>query len=573
MIKKIVLMGNPNVGKSVVFSRLTGANVISSNYPGTTVDFSKGKMRIDGNPVDIIDAPGTYSLESSNKAEKVALEMLKEADVVINVIDSTNLERNLYLTLELLERDTPVLIALNLWDEAKHFGIYIDEKQMEELLGVPVVPIVAITGEGVKELVDKIKEAKSPKKIKPTIEEARWVAIGQITKKVEKITHKHHRLREKIEDLTIKPLTGVPIALGIILAAFMVVRVIGETLITYILDPIFKNFYLPILERLSSIIGDNFLHTILLGEYGLKIEFIESLGMLTTGLYVPIAIVLPYIIAFYFMLSILEDTGYLPRLATLVDNVFHKLGMHGHGIVPMFLGFGCNVPGALATRTLETRKQRFISATLLAIAIPCMAQLAMIFGILGSYGFIYISIVFITLGSLYVFFGLIMNKFVKGMSPEIFLEIPPYRKPDFKVMFKKTWMRVRWFLKEAIPFLFLGVLIINILYAVGFLQWLGIMLSPLMQGFFGLPGEASTALVIGFLRKDIATGMLLTIEGMGPMQLTISATMLTIYFPCVATFAVLIKELGVKDMMKSAVIMFSTAVVVGFIMKIILLGV
>jgi ferrous iron transport protein B len=273
------------------------------------------------------------------------------------------------------------------------------------------------------------------------------------------------------------------------------------------------------------------------------------------------------------MLSILEDTGYLPRLATLVDNVFHKLGMHGHGIVPMFLGFGCNVPGALATRTLETRKQRFISATLLAIAIPCMAQLAMIFGILGSYGFIYIVIVFITLGSLYVFFGLIMNKFVKGMSPEIFLEIPPYRKPDFRVTFKKTWMRVRWFLKEAIPFLFIGVLIINILYAVGFLQWLGIMLSPLMQGFFGLPGEASTALVIGFLRKDIATGMLLTIEGMGPMQLTIAATMLTIYFPCVATFAVLIKELGVKDMMKSAVIMFSTAVVVGFIMKIILLGV
>ncbi len=573
MIKKIVLMGNPNVGKSVVFSRLTGANVISSNYPGTTVDFSKGKMRIDGNPIDIIDAPGTYSLEPSNKAEEVALKMLKEADVVINVIDSTNLERNLYLTLELLEREIPVIIALNLWDEAKHFGIYIDEKQLEELLGVPIVPVVAITGEGIKELVDNIKKAKSPKKIKPTIEEARWIAIGQITKKVEKITHKHHRIREKIEDLTIKPLTGVPIAIGVILAAFLVVRLIGENLINFILDPIFNNLYLPFLERLSDIIGDNFLHTILLGEYGVKIEFIESMGILTTGLYVPIAVVLPYIIAFYFMLSILEDTGYLPRLATLVDNVFHKLGMHGHGIVPTFLGFGCNVPGALATRTLETRKQRFISATLLAIAIPCMAQLAMIFGILGRYGFYYIGIVFITLGSLYIIIGLIMNKFVKGESPEIFLEIPPYRRPDFKVTFKKTWMRIRWFLKEAIPFLFLGVLIINILYAVGFLQWLGMTLTPIMQGVFGLPGEASTALVIGFLRKDIATGMLLTIEGMGPIQLTIAATMLTIYFPCVATFAVLIKELGFKDMIKSALIMMLTTFVVGFIMKIVLLGV
>jgi ferrous iron transport protein B len=573
MIKKIVLMGNPNVGKSVVFSRLTGANVISSNYPGTTVDFSKGKMRLDKNPVDIIDAPGTYSLDPSNKAEEVALKMLKDADVVINVVDSTNLERNLYLTLELLERDIPIIIALNLWDEAKHLGIYIDEKQMEKMLEVPVIPIVAITGEGIKELVDKIKKAKSPKKIKPTIEEARWIEIGQIIKKVEKIEHKHHKLRERLEDLTIKPITGIPISLAIIIGAFLVVRLIGETLIEYVLDPIFTNYYSPVLERLSEIIGDNFLHILLLGEYGVEIEFIESLGVLTTGLYVPIAVVLPYIIAFYFMLSILEDTGYLPRLATLVDNVFHKLGMHGHGIVPMFLGLGCNVPGALATRTLETRKQRFISATLLAIAIPCMAQLAMIFGILGKFGVFYIGIVFLTLGILYVALGLILNKVVKGDSPEIFLEIPPYRKPDLKATFKKTWMRIRWFLKEAIPFLFLGVLIINVLYAIGFLQWLGTVLAPVMQGLFGLPGEASTALVIGFLRKDIATGMLLTIDGMGPMQLTIAATMLTIYFPCVATFAVLIRELGIKDMIKSTIIMAFTTVAVGFVMKIVLLGV
>ena len=166
-----------------------------------------------------------------------------------------------------------------------------------------------------------------------------------------------------------------------------------------------------------------------------------------------------------------------------------------------------------------------------------------------------------------------MNKFIKGESPEIFLEIPPYRRPSFKATFKKTWMRIRWFLKEAIPFLFLGVLIINILYAVGFLQWLGVVLAPVMQGLFGLPGEASTALVSGFLRKDIAVGMLLTIDGMGPVQLTIAVTMLTIYFPCVATFAVLIKELGIKDMIKSATIMISTAIIVGFIMKLILLGV
>ena len=190
MIKKIVLMGNPNVGKSVVFSRLTGANVISSNYPGTTVDFSKGKMRLNGKTIEIIDAPGTYSLEPSNKAEEVAAEMLKDTDVVINVVDATNLERNLYLTIELLERNIPVVIALNLWDETKHLGIHINEKQLEKILGIPVISIVALTGEGIKELVSKIKKAKSPDKIRPTSEEGRWVEIGQIIKKLRKIHEK-----------------------------------------------------------------------------------------------------------------------------------------------------------------------------------------------------------------------------------------------------------------------------------------------------------------------------------------------------------------------------------------------
>jgi ferrous iron transport protein B len=351
------------------------------------------------------------------------------------------------------------------------------------------------------------------------------------------------------------------------------VRLIGENLIAYIFDPIFDNLYRPLLLQLSDSLGPGFLQNLLIGDFGPNLPFIESLGVLTTGVYVPFAAVLPYIIAFYFTLSILEDAGYLPRLATLVDRVFHKLGMHGYGIIPMFLGLGCNVPGALATRSLETRKQRFISATLLAICIPCMAQLAMVFGVLGAYGLYYIGIVFITLVILYIIIGLLLNKFIKGESPEIFLEIPSYRRPSFKAVFKKTWMRIRWFLKEAIPFLFLGVLVINILYAVGILQAFGNALSPVMEGLFGLPGDTSVALVTGFFRKDLAVGMLLTIEGMNVMQLVIAVTMLTIYFPCVATFATLVKELGVKDMIKSAAIMFGTATIVGIVLKLILLGV
>jgi len=583
-MKKIVLMGNPNVGKSVVFSRLTGANVISSNYPGTTVDFSKGSMRLDGKKVDIIDAPGTYSLISSNKAEGVASKMFHEADVVINVVDATNLERNLYLTLELLEQNIPVVIALNLWDETKHLGIHIDEKKLQSLLGVPVIPLVALTGEGIKELVSEIKNASSPEKIKPTSDEGRWIEIGQLIKEVETIEHRHHTLRDRFSDLSIRPITGLPIAVGIIFSAFWVVRIIGENLINFIFNPIFEELYRPIVLQIGEILGPGFLYNFLISQTYGEIEFVESLGMLTTGLYVPVGMVLPYIVAFYFMLSLLEDTGYLPRLATLLDNVFHKLGMHGYGIVPVFLGLGCNVPGMLATRTLETRKQRFIAATLLSISVPCMAQTSLIFAIFSNpeqqqnlvlAPIFYILIVFTTLLILYFVAGFLLNKFVKGESPEIFLEIPNYRVPHLKTTLKKTWMRIRWFLKDALPWMFFGVFLINILYTIGVIDFLAALFEPFMTALFGLPGETSVILLSGFLRKDLAVGTLLSFPTgtFSPMQLVIVATMLTIYFPCIATFAIMIKELGIKDMIKAAFVMICAAGFVGILLRLILLGV
>lgn len=568
-MKKIVLMGNPNVGKSVVFSRLTGAKVIASNYPGTTVDYSKGKMHDN----EIIDAPGTYSLEPSNKAEEVAVKMLEQADLIINVVDATNLERNLYLTLELLERNKPIVIALNMWDETKHLGIKIDIKNLEKLLGVPITPTVALTGEGTKKLVEKLKEAKKSEKIKTTYEEERWVKIGKIIHEVQQVTHRHHTIRDRISDATIKPTTGIPIAIVIIFVSFWIVRLIGENLIDFVFEPLFEQYRPYVMNISDKLGGKGFFHDLIIGNLiDGEIEFDQSMGMLTTGLFVPFGMVLPYIFAFYMMLSILEDSGYLPRLATLTDNIFHKLGMHGHGIVPVFLGLGCNVPGALAARALDTRKQRFISATLMAISVPCMAQTAMIFGILGQFGVRYIFLVFLILMIIYVITGLILNRLVKGESPEIFLEIPPYRKPSIITILKKTWMRVRWFLTEAIPFLFLGVLIMNVLYTVGFIDWIGDLFAPLMEKWLGLPKDATPALLLGFLRKDLAVGMLLPLD-MSAMQLVISVTILTVYFPCVATFAVLVKELGVKDMLKSVMIMIATALLIGGIMRITLLGI
>ncbi|GLI45247.1 ferrous iron transporter B [Methanoculleus bourgensis] len=570
-MKTVVLMGNPNVGKSGIFSRLTGTRVITSNYPGTTVDVSRGAMRLPDTPAEVIDAPGTYSLTPTNPAEEVAAGILAQADVVINVVDATNLERNLYLTLEILERGIPAAVALNLWDEAGHQGITIDVASLERLLGVPVVPTVGLAGQGIRELVDRLGEARPSATVRPMSEEERWAAVGRITGAVQTIAHRHHTLRDRIAEASIRPASGVFIALAVIAVAFMAVRVIGEGLISFIFEPLF-DLYTPVAMRISDLLGPGILHEILIGHlFDGEIDYVQSMGLLTTGLFVPFAMILPYIVAFYLVLSILEDTGYLPRLATLADTFFHRLGMHGYGIVPVFLGFGCNVPGALATRVLETKKQRFIAATLMSLAVPCMAQIAMVFGVLGPFGMRYVVMVFTTLALVYVSVGLILNRVVPGECPEIFLEIPPYRMPDLRATATKTWMRVRGFIGEAIPYLFLGILLVNLLYAVGFLDWLAAVFAPLMEVWLGLPAEATAALLVGFLRKDLAVGMLVPLA-MTPEQLVIAVTMLSVYFPCVATFVVLLKELGVRGMLAAAGVMVTTALLVGGALRVVLIG-
>ena len=570
-MKTIVLMGNPNVGKSGVFSRLTGTRVIISNYPGTTVDVSRGVTRLLDREVEVIDAPGTYSLSPTCPVEEVAAGILDDADIVINVVDSTNLERNLYLTLEILERGIPVAVALNLWDEAGHQGIAIDVEALERLLGVPVVPTVGLAGQGIRELVERLDEAQPSKEIQPMSEEERWATVGRITGEVQTIAHRHHTLRDRIAEASIKPASGLIIALGVMAVTFLAVVAIGEGLIEYILEPLF-DLYTPFAMQLSEFLGPGILHDILIGHLiDGEIDYEQAMGLLTTGLYVPFAMILPYIVAFYLMLSILEDTGYLPRLATLVDTFFHRLGMHGHGIISVFLGLGCNVPGALATRVLETKKQRFIAATLMSISVPCMAQIAMVFGVLGPFGARYIVMVFATLLAVYIVVGLILSRVIPGECPEIFLEIPPYRVPNLRVTASKTWMRVRGFIGEAIPYLFLGILLVNLLYTVGFLGWMATAFAPLMEVWLGLPAEATAALLVGFLRKDLAVGMLVPL-GMTPVQLVIAVAMLSIYFPCVATFVVLLKELGARGMAAAVGVMVTTALIVGGLLRMVLIG-
>ena len=279
--------------------------------------------------------------------------------------------------------------------------------------------------------------------------------------------------------------------------------------------------------------------------------------------------VLPYIVAFYFVLGLLEDIGYLPRLAVLLDTTMHRLGLHGYAIVPTLLGLCCNVPAVLATRVLESRRERFIAATLVCIAIPCVSGQAMIFGLVGKYGGGYVVIVYATLLLVWIILGTILNRLLKGLSPELLIEIPPYRFPPWQMIFQKLGMRIRGFLVEAVPIILAAVLVINVLFIMGVFDYIANFAAPVITGILGLPKESVTAIVIGFLRKDAALGML-ALSPMTAKQMVIGSVVLTMFFPCIATFVVLLRELGLKDFLKSAAIMSSSALIAGGILNVIL---
>ena len=569
---RILLVGNPNVGKSALFSRLTGTHIITSNYPGTTVGFTKGYLKLGGEQAEVVDVPGTYSLEPSSRAEEVAVQMLKDGDVIINTVDATNLERNLNLTLQLVERRIPMVVALNMWDDTRHRGIDIDATKLERLLGIPVVPTVGVTGQGVRELVGRLSEARVPKNV-PTYSSSdeRWVRVGDIVGQVQSLSDRHHTWYEHLEDASSHPVGGVVIALLVLVGTFWFVRFIGEGMIGYVANPLSDVLWTPVLTKLSVALGGGgFWHNILVGKLiGGHIDYYQSFGLLSTGLYIPLGAVLPYVIAFYLVLGILEDIGYLPRLAVLMDTLLHRLGLHGYAIIPTILAFGCNVPGILATRVLESRKQRFIAATLISIGVPCAALQAMIMGVVGQDGVGYVAIVYLSLFISWIVTGIILNRTVRGFNPELLIEIPPYRLPPWRIIGQKLWLRVSGFIKEALPIILGTVLVVNILYTVGVFNALGNILAPVLTGLWGLPKDTVAALLVGFLRKDAAMGMLGTLA-LTAKQLVISSTVLAMFFPCVASFVILARELGARDLLKAIGIMIGAVLVMGGLQNLVL---
>ena len=547
--RRVLLAGNPNVGKSVVFSRLTGLEVVSSNYPGTSVEYMSGHTLLAGERFTLIDVPGAYSQAATNKAEEVARGLLAEPDkaLILNVVDATNLERNLYYTLELAALRTPLVVLLNKSDVARRRGVEIDAEALGKQLGLRVVPFVATTGEGLAGLRKAVEDFNAERLpapgCLPSDPDEKWKLIGRISAGCQKITHKHATLLEKLEDVTSRPATGLPFAAAVMLAVFWLIRAAGEGLLNYVLDPLFRKAWLPLLTgALSGLADGGFLKTLLLGATPVPME---SFGLLNTGLYIPFVTVLPYIVSFYAVLGLLEDIGYLPRLAVLLDSAMHRLGLHGYGTIPLMLGLGCKVPAILATRVLETPRERAIATALTLGLAPCMPQTAMILSLLSPYPFKYTLLAFSAIAAAGIVSSLLLSRLLKGETPELFLEIPPYQAPNAAMLWRKLYFRAKDFLLEAVPMIALGVLLVGLMDYSGLLAGLSGFFRPAVTGLLGLPERTVSVLALGFLRKDVSIAMLAPFA-LPPGSIVVASVFLTLYLPCLASCLVTLRELGAR---------------------------
>lgn len=363
----------------------------------------------------------------------------------------------------------------------------------------------------------------------------RWKLVDEITERSVQYGKQKPSLADILAELTVRPLTGIPFAIAVLYGFWAFFGAVAGFFTDGFFVKIFDGYWLPWLQNIFPWKG-SWLYFMLVGDPEATNSF-EAFGMLTSGLFVAVGVVLPALFAFYLVVTVLEDTGYMPRLAVLIDTLLHKIGLHGFAVVPMILSLGCNVPGVMASRTLETKKQRFMMITLLSIFIPCGAQIAIMLSLIPDYaGFILLYL----LAGFFVF-GYILDRVVPGRSPELITDLPPFRTPTLSSVGSKLRMRLEKFLTTAIPFVLLGVGLVNVLYLGGAIGWLADQLRPVLVGWFGVPGETVRALIAGFLRKDLAVAQLSAI-GMNNFQMVMSVVIISLYFPCVATFAMLIRE-------------------------------
>lgn len=567
---RILLMGNPNVGKSVIFSKLTGMDALAANYPGTTVTYTLGNLCFNKDKATLVDVPGTYSLDVTSEAEKIAKDFLEQgADSIVFVLDSTNLERNLNLALQVLEYKIPTVFVLNMLDVAKRKGINIDVKKLEELLGAPVIPQIAVLGQGMKALIhttfDLIKKAELPKVDYSNTD--RWEKAAEIAAQVQTKDSKGLKVSfmEKLDDLTVTPWPGLPIVLLIMIGAMGFVVGGGKALRGGLLLPLFEYYarfmhYIVgsflgmelIQNTLGSIIPLDVLGNILVGEFGVLIKAVEW----------PIALVLPYVFLFYIVLSFLEDSGLLPRLGILVDGFMKKMGLQGGNIIPIFLGYGCAVPAILGTRAATTVKERKIISILVCLTVPCVSQMGALVFLLGDRSFGLVILLFAISFLVMFITGQILSKIIPGKIDPIIIEVPNLLKPNTKTLIRKVWIRIKNFLIEAEIPMILAILFAAVVYELGLLNRIGELMRPLVVTWLGLPQEASLILILGVIRRELAVVPMMEM-GLSTQQLLVGGTVAMFYMPCIAVFGVLAQEFKFKFALLIGVLTTALAFVLG----------
>ena len=628
---RIALAGNANVGKSVIFNQLTGLHQHIGNWPGKTVEKAEGTLHFKGYTIDIIDLPGIYSLSTFSIEELISRDYIatEKPDLVINVVDASLLERNLFFTLQLLELETPLIVALNQIDMAKKKGIIVDHKKAKKILGVPVIPTVAVSGKGIYGMLEtaiRVIEKKTKmeplkprygKEIEERIEDlvkvlskiqlrypARWVAIklleedmevekevlgvspeivataeklrveleeihghscptvitsaryhvaSRISGEIQEITEPLKTpLREKLHTVTTHRILGYPIMLAAVLTVFIAIFTFGDFT--------------------SALLGDCF--------FGLKPTFDSVLGTgiigkliwggVMEGIVGGITVALPYILPFYFILYLFEDSGYLSRIAFLMDNLMHKMGLHGKAFIPVMLSFGCNVSGCLGCRIMETTRERLLTAFVVTL-VPCAATSVIILGLVGAFVGIEWALALYIINLIIIFvLGRIAFKALPGEPTELIMEMSDYRIPHMKTVAKQTWFRLREFIVMAFPLIIAGSLVIKFAEVMNLLEPIANIMSPITVTWLGLPLMAGIALIFGVLRKELTLIMLATLfapkslaAAMNPVQMIVFTLVAMLYIPCVATIGALVKEFGWKKALSITVFEIIFALLVG----------
>ncbi len=595
---RVVLLGNPNVGKSALFNALTGLRATVSNYPGTTVEVYRG--RLGGTATEVVDSPGLNSLLPLSEDEQVTWELVRSVRgdagaVVVQVADAKNLRRALLLTLQLGQLEVPTVLVLNMQDEAEERGIRLDLAGLEATLGIPVRATVATRGVGLEGVRAVLAGARPPRNHVPLPDDVTGPALallqGQaapgeaapavlaryheaLLAQADVIARRHAtegdtvggRFSRRLGRLAVHPVWGWPVLAGVLFVLYEFVGVFGaKTLVDLMEKGLFHGYINPWTVALFSHVPWAFGRDLVAGEY----------GVVTMGLSYGLAIVLPIVTTFFTAFALLEDSGYLPRLAVMSDRVFRVMGLNGKAVLPMVLGLGCDTMATLTTRILPTRKERVLATLLLALGVPCSAQLGVILAMLAVVPLSAAAVWGAAVALVMIAVGWLAARVLPGERGDFVIELPPMRRPALSNVLSKTAARVEWYLKEALPLFLVGTLVLFLLDRLSLLNEIIRFGEPLVKGVLGLPAEASAAFLIGFLRRDFAATRLFDMSrhgGLTVVQLVVSMVTITLFIPCIANVFMIAKERGWKTAAAMAAFIFPLAFAVGGLVRVLMVA-